>query len=219
MLMVALPSPLRRLAGRYLLGWDIHPTARIGRSSIVRVRHVSMGPGSSIGPRNVIRDLEELRLGEGASIGGRNTIAGWPFSPEAFPHSPDRRPSLVLGDYAMITTGHEIDCCDRVELGERATIAGFNCTVLTHNVDLVRDHFITAPVELGARSAVMSGCTLLSGTRVPACSMVSAGSVVMTKLTDEYTLYRGNPAEPVRSLPRTLKVFRRGIVTEPVEPT
>jgi hypothetical protein len=34
--------------------------------------------------------------------------------------------------------------------------------------------------------------------------------VVNTKLTKELTLYRGNPAEPVRDLPATLGYFRRG---------
>jgi carbonic anhydrase/acetyltransferase-like protein (isoleucine patch superfamily) len=56
----------------------------------------------------------------------------------------------------------------------------------------------------------MSACILLSGTSVPARSIVSAGSVVNTKLTKELTLYRGNPAEPVRDLPPTLGYFRRG---------
>ena len=54
-------------------GWDIDRTAYIGRS-VILVRHLSMGPGASIGPLNVIRDLEELRLGEGASIATRNWI-------------------------------------------------------------------------------------------------------------------------------------------------
>jgi acetyltransferase-like isoleucine patch superfamily enzyme len=56
----------------------------------------------------------------------------------------------------------------------------------------------------------MSGCTLLSGTRVPERSIISAGSVITTKLTEGLTLYRGNPAEPVRSLPESLRVFHRG---------
>jgi hypothetical protein len=51
---------------------------------------------------------------------------------------------------------------------------------------------------------------LLSGTRVPARSIVSAGSVVNTPLTEELTFYSGNPAEAVRSLPDTLGFFHRG---------
>jgi acetyltransferase-like isoleucine patch superfamily enzyme len=58
----------------------------------------------------------------------------------------------------------------------------------------------------------MSGCTLLSGTRVPSRTVISAGSVVATKLAQELTFYRGNPAEPVRPLPETLGFFTRGTV-------
>jgi acetyltransferase-like isoleucine patch superfamily enzyme len=207
--MVVLPARLKRHVGRLLLGWDIDPTAYIGRS-VILVRHLSMGPGSSIGPLNVIRHLEELRLGEGASIATRNWISGWPLSSDVFTHSPNRRPSLIMGKYAMITVAHDIDCSDRVELGDYASLAGFRCTILTHNLNLVLDRFVSAPVELGSHSAVMSGCTLLSGTRVPQRSIVSAGSVITTPLTEELTLYRGNPAEAIRTLPESLRFFHRG---------
>ncbi len=211
--MLVLPSRLKVLLGRTLLGWDVHPSAYIGRS-VVLVGHLSMGPGASIGPLNVIKDLEELRLAEGASIATRNWIIGIPRSPDPaadpFPKSPNRRPSLVMGKNAMITVAHEIDCSDLVEIGDHSSLAGFRCTILTHSLNLVRDRFTTGPVEIGAHAAVMSGSTLLSGTRVPARSIVSAGSVINTPLTDELTFYGGSPAEPVRDLPETLGFFHRG---------
>jgi acetyltransferase-like isoleucine patch superfamily enzyme len=210
-LMIVLPSSLKRRLANRLLGWDIHPTAYLGRS-VVLVKHLSMGPGSSIGPLNVIRHLEELRLDEGASIATRNWITGYPLGTDVFAHNPDRDPSLYVGKHSMITVGHDIDCCDRVTIGEHSAIAGFRCTILTHSLDLVRDRQITGPVEVGDHVAVMSGCTLLSGTRVPSRTVISAGSVVATKLAQELTFYRGNPAEPVRSLPETLGFFTRGTI-------
>jgi len=211
--MVVLPARVKALVGRRLLGWDIAPTAYIGRS-VILVRHLSMGPGSSIGPLNMIRDLEELRLGEGASIATRNWITGLPRGnsgrAEPFPHSPHRRPSLILGRYAMITVAHDIDCSDTVTIGDYSSLAGFRCTILTHSLNLVRDRFVTGAVEIGPHAAVMSGSTLLSGTTVPARSIVSAGSVVNTPLTEELTFYSGNPAQAVRSLPDTLGFFHRG---------
>jgi acetyltransferase-like isoleucine patch superfamily enzyme len=110
----------------------------------------------------------------------------------------------------MITMAHEIDCSDRVEIGDYSSLAGFRCTVLTHSLNLVRDRFVTGPVEIGAHAAVMSGSTLLSGTRVPPRTVVSAHSVVNTPLSDELTFYSGNPAVAVRSLPETLGFFHRG---------
>ncbi|KRF20967.1 hypothetical protein ASG90_00680 [Nocardioides sp. Soil797] len=206
-LMIVLPQRLKHQLARRVLKWDIHPTAYVGRSLIL-VNKVSLGPGSSIGPMNVIRDLEELRLGEGASIATRNRIAGIPLGSTVF-NKATRDPSLVLGDYAMITVAHELDCSDRIELEEYAVVAGFRCSILTHNLNLVKDRFESTPVVLGARSVVMSNCTLLNGTGLPERSILSAGSTVTTRLASPLTLYRGNPAEPVRTLPESLKFFHR----------
>lgn len=207
--MIVLPSRLKRHLGRLLFGWDIHPTAYLGRS-VVFVGHLSMGPGSSIGRFNVIEGLDELRLAEGANIISRNWITGIPLSADYFPHSPNRRPSLVMGKHSMITLGHRILCSDVVEIGDHSGLAGFGTSILTHSVDLVRDRFVTGPVRIGDNTGIMSGCTLLSGTRVPSRSVVSAGSVVNTRLTRELTFYRGNPAEAIRDLPETLGIFHRG---------
>ncbi len=208
-LMTMLPHRLRVLIARRILGWDIHPTARLGRS-VIRVGHVTMGAGSSIGPRNTIRGLERLELGEGAIIDSRNMIICFPLWMEVFPDSPDRDPSLVLDRFAMVTTAHEIDCSDRVSLGEHAVLAGFGCQVLTHSLNLMTDRQGTSPTHIGERSAVMTGCILLSGCGLPARSILSAGSVVTTKLSAELTFYRGNPAEAVRTLPDRLKFYHRG---------
>jgi acetyltransferase-like isoleucine patch superfamily enzyme len=207
--MAVLPSRLKRLIGNSLLGWDIHPTAHIGLS-LVLVRRVTMGPGAVIGPFNVIRHLEELHLDEGAGMGSRNLIIGIPLGSPALPHSPNRDPSLRMGKYSMLTVQHSIDCADRVEIGDYSAVAGFRCTVLTHSVNLVRDRFETGPVVVGHHAGIMTGVTLLSGTTVPSRCIVSAGAVVNTRLAQELTVYSGNPAVAVRSLPATLGYFHRG---------
>lgn len=202
-----LPMRLKRLIGKWVYQWDIDPTAYIG-PSVLTIDHLSMGPGASIGGRNVITNLNELRMGEGATIGSGNMVKGWWDHPTQT--LPDRNPSLVLGDHAQIASYHYIDCVDTLELGAHAAIAGFRSTVLTHSIDLVRDKYAAGPVVLGDYAVVMSGCMLLAGTRVPPRSVVAAGSVVDTRLTDELTLYRGNPAVAVRDLPERLGFFRRG---------
>ena len=208
LLMLVLPPSLRAEVARKVLGWDIDPTARIGRS-LIMVKHVTMGPESSIGPFNMIRGLDELRLGRGATIASRNFIQAHPIAREVLARQKQAHdPSLILGDWSKLTVGHEIDASDRVEIGDHAGLVGYRCQILTHSLDLVRDIQITAPVVIGEHSAVMSGCILLSGTTVPARSIVSAGSVVTTKLTKEQTFYRGNPAEAIRELP-DLRIFHR----------
>jgi acetyltransferase-like isoleucine patch superfamily enzyme len=204
-----LPMSLKRLVARWVYGWEIHPTAYIG-PSVLTVRHLSMGAGASIGGRNTITNVNRLLMGEGASIGSGNMVKGWWDHPTQ-PLS-ERDPSLVLGDHAQIASYHYIDCVDTLELGPHAAIAGFRSTVLTHSIDLVRDKYVVGPVILGECAAVMSGCMLLAGTRVPPRSIVAAGSVVDTKLSAELTLYRGNPAVAVRELPERLGYFQRGRV-------
>ena len=207
-LMPLLPRGLRMFVARKILKWDLAPDAHIGRS-IILVSKVTMGPESNIGSFNMIRGLRELRLGQGAMIATRNWIAAHPHSDFVF-DGPKRDPSLIMHDWSRITVGHQIDCSDRVELHEHSAIAGYRTQILTHSLDLVREKQMTSPVVLGHHSAILSGCVILNGMQVPPRSIISAGSVVVTKLTKEYTLYRGNPALAVRELPHTLKFFNRG---------
>jgi len=206
--LLVLPQRLKHVFARRVLGWDIHPTAYIGRS-LVQVRKVTMGPYSTIGALNVLRDVDELRMAEGANLAARNRIIGIPLGAAIFRDQPNRDPSLVMGPYSIITVGPEIDLADRVELGTQAAIAGFRSAILTHSLNLLTDRFVTGKVTLGDYGVLMSGCTMQNGTRVPAYSVVSAGSVIATKLNKEYTLYRGNPAEAVRDLPPSLGFFKR----------
>jgi acetyltransferase-like isoleucine patch superfamily enzyme len=201
------PMSLKRIIAQRIYNWDIHPTAYIG-PSVLTVRHVSMGPGASIGGRNVITNLNELRLGEGANIGSGNMIKGWWDHPTQ--KLPERNPSVYLAEHAQIASYHYIDCVDSLELGKHASIAGFRSTVLTHSIDLMRDEYVAGSVVLGEYAVAMSGCLLAAGTRIPARSVVAAGSVVSTKLTQELAFYRGNLAEAVRPLPERLGFFHRG---------
>jgi acetyltransferase-like isoleucine patch superfamily enzyme len=208
LLMIFLPQKLKHLIARRVLGWDIHPTAFIGRSLIL-ANKVTMGPHSSIGPFNVFRDIDELRMAEGANISARNWVIGVPPESVLYLKNPNRDPSLVMGRYAMITVGHEIDVADRVELADHAAVAGFGSAILTHSLNLVTDKFVTGKVRIGEYGVLMSGCTMQNGTSIPDRSIVSAGSVVATKLRAERTFYRGNPAEAVRELPESLAFYRR----------
>src|SRR5687768_12753002 len=104
-MLLLLPQRLKHVFARRVLGWDIHPTAFIGRS-LIQVRKVTMGPYSTIGALNVFRDVDELRMGEGTNIAARNRIIGVPPGAAIFRDQPNRDPSLVMGDYSIITVGH-----------------------------------------------------------------------------------------------------------------
>ena len=59
------------------------------------------------------------------------------------------------------------------------------------------------------QQVLLTSCLLLSGTRVPARTIISAGSVVNTVLTEELALYSGIPAVKIRDLPADLGYFVR----------
>ncbi len=203
-----LPSRIQRIAGRWLFGWQIDRSAHLGHSLILVDRFV-MAPGCRIGSGNVIKGLVELRLDEGAAIHSFNWISGQPLSSGHFVNSPRRRPALVMGRHSGLTTRHLIDCSDTVRLGDFAVLGGQRTTVLTHSVNLLKNRSMTAAVEIGERAVVLGGCQILAGIRVAPRSIISAGSVVTTPLTQELMLYRGNPAEPVRPLSPDLGIFHR----------
>jgi acetyltransferase-like isoleucine patch superfamily enzyme len=194
-----LPRRLRTAVARRLLGWEIHPTARLGRS-VVDVRRLTMGPGAAIGPRNLITGLEELTMGPESRIGGGNRIVGFFDGMAMFHGDHPRRSALLMGAYAIITTDHKIDCSDTVELEPYAVLGGFGCVVLTHSLDLRTNGWRIAPLRIGDHSIVLSGCTMFVGASVAPRVIVAAGSVIAAPLEQEATLYQGNPAVAVREL-------------------
>jgi acetyltransferase-like isoleucine patch superfamily enzyme len=207
-LVAALPGKLRVLAGRWLLGWDVHPTATVGHT-VLAARKVTLGPGAKIASGNMIKGLEELRLDADAAIGPFNWISGPPLPSGRFSGARKRRPALVMEESASIASRHHIDCSDTVTLAPFATLGGSRTTIYTHSVNLVANRQRTAPVHIGERSAVLTHCVILAGMHVPARSIVSAGSVVNTLLTKELTFYVGNPAQATRDLPEDLGYFTR----------
>lgn len=106
---------------------------------------------------------------------------------------------------------HDIDCSDRVELAEYAFPERFPHHGHDPQPEPCQNKFEAAPVEIGRHSVVMSGCTLLSGTRILERCVISAGSIITTtKLTSALTRYGGNPAEAIGPVPGTWRFFHRG---------
>ena len=90
-----LPAAGRRWTHVSLLGHDVAPTARIGRS-IVDVDRLVMGPGASIASLTVIRGCEDVVLGVEAAVGPLNWVNGVRRDKPYFTDQPHRHPSLTL---------------------------------------------------------------------------------------------------------------------------
>jgi serine acetyltransferase len=204
-----MPWPLKRWYLVNVLGYELHPTSHIG-FSLIMARKVVLEKGARIGHLNRCQGLDLLHLSAHSMIGKLNWITGYPSGdPTHFAHQPEREPSLILKEHAAISNRHLLDCTAKVVIGPFATFAGFRSQILTHSVDLEHSRQAAEPVEVGAYAFVGTDCILLGGSSLPDRSVLAAKSLLNKKHAEEYTLYGGVPAKPIKQLPSTWAYFHR----------
>lgn len=173
------------------LGYRIHPTAIARANLVLRVHHISMGPGSRIGRFNLLKNLRLVSIGDHSSVGRLNVISAHPVYQRIYPDGA----ALVLGRHAKITSRHQLDCSGSVTIGDFSSIAGHETKILSHSIDVRRDAQVAYPVLIGNRSFVGARCLLLGGAVLPDRSVLGAGSVLTrTKQAPEPGLWAGVPA-------------------------
>jgi acetyltransferase-like isoleucine patch superfamily enzyme len=203
-----LPWALRRWLLRVLCGYSFGEGARIGHS-LIGCATLQMGPWSRIGHFNVVKGMR-LDLGERATVGDFNWISGLAAGDARhFAEETTRDPAFVMGRHAALTSRHYVDCSNRVEIGEFATVAGARSQILTHAIDFKRNRQVSSPVRIGRYGFVGTGCVVLKGAELPDCSVLAAGSSLVRAFGDPFTLYSGVPATPVKPLDRDAEYFRR----------
>lgn len=208
---VILPWPIRRRVLSWVLGYELHPTSRIGLSLVFPAKLI-MGPGSRISHLNVCKGLDRLEMAENSTIGRLNWITGFPAPSKPgqhFHHQTDRRSELVLGPNSGITNRHLIDCTNSITLGDFSNVAGFRSQLMTHSVEIEANRQSSAPISIGAYSLVGTGCVMLGGSTLPAYSVLSACSLANKPLSETYTLYGGVPARALKRLPPDSGYFVR----------
>jgi acetyltransferase-like isoleucine patch superfamily enzyme len=204
-----MPWPLRRRFLQATLRWKLHPRSRIGLSLIL-ADQVVLEEGAWIGHFNLIMPVGLVHLHAHASLGHMNRIGGAQRTP-TFSAETDRQSALIIEEHAAVTRSHIIDCCNTVTIGRFATFAGYRSQILTHSPDLTRSTQTTRPVRIGAYTFVGTGCIVLYGADLPDYSILSAGSVLTRKGEETHRIYSGNPAVPVKELPRDLHYFNRTV--------
>jgi acetyltransferase-like isoleucine patch superfamily enzyme len=150
-----------------------------------------------------------VRLSVRAVIGPLNWITSPPRSAGLFPGSPGRRPRLVVGDEAAITTRHVLLCADEVVIEPYAVLGGLQSRIVTHGPDYITASQRTAPVRIGHHSIVATNCTLLAGSSVPPRCIVAAGATVPGPLPEELAIYGGTPVRKLKDLPADAALFHR----------
>ena len=209
LVLAPLPSFLKRACYRWFFGYRVGRRVRIGLSVVdagaceladdVRIGHLnfivgvgrlSLGEHARVGHLNVVRGGEEVSIGRYAEIIRMNEINSIPDPVVVNPTDP----RFILGEGAVVTTGHKIDFTDRVEIGRRAILGGRNSSLWTHNRQR------TQPVSIGELTYVGSEIRVAPGGVIPSRCVVGIGSVVTKKLEGEYTLIAGVPARAVKPL-------------------
>jgi hypothetical protein len=205
---IILPQYFKRLLLVKLLGYEIHSSARIGKS-LIYPKHLIMGEKSRIGNLTLCKGLSLLQVGAYGIVGNLNWITAVPLEAKAFGDEEDRRPELLVGRHSAITNRHLIDCCNLVEIGEFTTFAGFRSQILTHTIDLMDCKQRSSPVSIGDYCFVGSSVTLLSGSKLPSFCVLGASACLTETYTQEKFLYGGVPAKPIKLLSQDSKYFKR----------
>jgi len=170
-----------------------------------------MKKGSKIGHFNVAINLDKIKIGENTSIGRSNWITGFPANTNSkhFAHQTDRESALILGNESAITKHHHIDCTSKIFIGNFVTVAGYYSQFLTHSIDIYENRQDSNPINIGDYCFVGTNSVILGGSVLPAFSVLGANALLNKSYTEQYTLYGGVPAKPLKALPQNAKYFHR----------
>lgn len=210
LILVVMPWRLRRGCLVRWFGYEIDATATIGWAWVFP-RRLVMKAGSRIGHGTVAVHLDEIDLDEHAGIGRLNWITGFPSGTDSkhFAHILNRVSRLRMGRHSAMTNRHLIDCTCEVSVGAFSTVAGFRSQILSHSIDLKENRQNAAPIRIGERSFVGTGCILLAGSGLPDFSVLGAGSVLNKVHDSTYTLFAGQPAKAMKALDEDSRYFNR----------
>ena len=199
-IIMLIPWRLRRKLLVWRYGWEIDPSARIGKS-ILLPRKLKMGPKSRIHTGVICKGIDLLEMGEDSGIASFTYITGFSTADKRwYKHIPDRKCELVLGKSAGITSRHFVDCKGGVYIGDFTTVTGIRSQILTHSIDVYNNRQDAKHVKIGRYCFLGTGCILLPGCELPDYSILGAGSVLTKKLDRAGCLYAGSPATFVKEL-------------------
>lgn len=209
-LIVFLPWKLRRWVLNKFFHYQIHPTAKIG-FSYVYPKHLIMEEGARIGHLNVAIHLDDMALGKNVIVDRGNWITGFPtgISSKHFATDVERKSELLIGKESAITKNHHIDCTNSIHIGRFVTIAGYRSQFLTHSINVYENRQESHPIVIGDYCFVSTEVKILGGSILPNYSVLGAGAVLNKEYAEQYTLYAGVPAKPVKNLNPMAKYFHR----------
>jgi acetyltransferase-like isoleucine patch superfamily enzyme len=209
-ILLLMPWSLRRNLLNTILGFNIHPTARIGLS-VILADQVEIGGNASIGHFTYLGKLDRLLVEEHSIVGNFNWVPGLSrkLKSPAYSDAVNRRSDFIMRAHSALTNRHVVDCTDAVEIGAFVTVAGLASQIITHGIDIETNRQTCAPISIGKYSLIGSRVVILKGVKIPPYSIVGAGSIVPKGWEEPYRLVAGNPATIRRTLPADAGYFTR----------
>ncbi len=205
-----MPSALKRLAYRWLLGYrigkgvkfglggvvigksvELSDHVEIGMFAIVMGREIRIGRHSSVGTMSYV-SCRVIEIGEDAKIREQVYVGG--------PQLPESR--FSLGSRTIILQMANINPTKPVVIGDDTGIGG-HCLIFTHGAWLsnLEGYPVTyEPVTLGKSVWLPWRVFLMPGTTIGDGSVIGANSLVSGTIPP-YSLAVGSPAKVVRSAP------------------
>jgi acetyltransferase-like isoleucine patch superfamily enzyme len=205
-----MPSPLRRLAYRWLLGYRIGKGVKFGLGGVVIGTSVELGDYVEIGMLAIVMG-REIRIGRHSSVGTMSYLScrvieigedakireqvyvGGPQLPES---------RFSLGSRTIILQMANINPTKPVVIGDDSGIGG-HCLIFTHGAWLsnLEGYPVTyEPVTLGKSVWLPWRVFLMPGTTIGDGSVIGANSLVSGTIPPN-SLAVGSPAKVVRSAP------------------
>lgn len=197
--LVFLPKKLKPMAYRILLGYRIHPSARIGFSYLC-CQTLTVGAKTKIGHFNRIKGPIHVKIGSDVNVLTGNTWTGSAMSPDG---------CVTIGDHCGVSIGHYFDAHGAIDIAEFTTIAGVGSQFFTHNIDVQSGSHKIHPVKIGKYCLLGSACRVLPGATVSNYTVVAMGAVVPPGAAPEFSLLAGVPATVKRQLSQNAAYFSR----------
>ena len=205
-----MPSPLKRLAYRHLLGYrigrgvtfsfggivvgesvELADDVEIGLLAVVIGRSIRIGRHSSVGTMSYV-SCERIEIGEDARI-REQVYVGGPQLPES---------AFVLGSRTIVLQMAFINPTKPVVIGDDTGIGG-HCLIFTHGawLNALDGYPVTyEPVTLGKSVWLPWRVFIMPGTTIGDGSVIGANSLVSGTIPP-HSLAVGSPAKVIRSTP------------------
>ncbi|WP_439031903.1 acyltransferase [Gordonia terrae] len=171
-----------------------------------------IGDRAVVSPFNIFRQMASVELEKDNFIGRLNQFTAAP----SYQRFSDRAGVLSMAEQSAITNRHYFDCSGRIDMEAYSAVGGTRSLLQSHEIDIVEDRTTIGTITIGERSLTATACLILKNARVPAFSLVAAGSVVTASsnaAAGDAGIYAGAPAKWRRELPECKWWYRSSYMT------